>query len=118
MGLLPGPARSGWSDGDSLRGPRRTSRATSPPAPNTVPPAASRRTTARLVEVSTRPDARRAGGSRLRAYLAPPGRTSAPVSITSPVAGSSLYLDTMTSITEITFVTGERCRVEGEAKDV
>ena len=24
----------------------------------------------------------------------------------------------MTSITEITFVTGERCRVEGEAKDV
>jgi hypothetical protein len=24
----------------------------------------------------------------------------------------------MTSITEITFLTGERCRVEGEAKDV
>jgi hypothetical protein len=24
----------------------------------------------------------------------------------------------MTSITEITFVTGERCRVEGDAKDV
>jgi len=34
------------------------------------------------------------------------------------VAGSTLYLDIMTSITEITFVTGERCRVEGEAKDV
>lgn len=36
----------------------------------------------------------------------------------SHVAGSTLYLDTMTSITEITFLTGERCRVEGEAKDV
>ena len=34
------------------------------------------------------------------------------------VAGSTLYLDIMTSITEITFLTGERCRVEGEAKDV
>jgi hypothetical protein len=34
------------------------------------------------------------------------------------VAGSTLYLDSMTSITEITFLTGERCRVEGEAKDV
>jgi hypothetical protein len=31
---------------------------------------------------------------------------------------STLYLDMMTSITEITFVTGGRCRVEGEAKDV
>jgi hypothetical protein len=36
----------------------------------------------------------------------------------SPVAGSTLYLDIMASITEITFLTGERCRVEGEAKDV
>ena len=36
----------------------------------------------------------------------------------SHVAGSTLYLDIMTSITEITFLTGERCRVEGEAKDV
>jgi hypothetical protein len=36
----------------------------------------------------------------------------------SHVAGSNLYLDIVTSITEITFVTGERCRVEGEAKDV
>jgi hypothetical protein len=34
------------------------------------------------------------------------------------VAGSTLYLDIMTSMTEITFLTGERCRVEGEAKDV
>lgn len=34
------------------------------------------------------------------------------------VAGSTLYLDLVTSITEITFLTGERCRVEGEAKDV
>jgi len=34
------------------------------------------------------------------------------------VAGSTLYLDIMTSITEITFLTGERCRVEGDAKDV
>jgi hypothetical protein len=34
------------------------------------------------------------------------------------VVDSTLYLDTMTSITEITFLTGERCRVEGEAKDV
>jgi hypothetical protein len=34
------------------------------------------------------------------------------------VAGSTLYLDIVTSITEITFLTGERCRVEGEAKDV
>ena len=34
------------------------------------------------------------------------------------VAGSTLYRATMTSITEITFLTGERCRVEGEAKDV
>ena len=33
-------------------------------------------------------------------------------------AGSTLSLDTMTSVTEITFLTGERCRVEGEAKDV
>jgi hypothetical protein len=33
-------------------------------------------------------------------------------------AGSTPYLDIMTSITEITFLTGERCRVEGEAKDV
>ncbi|MGN6168105.1 MAG: hypothetical protein ACTHQQ_08010 [Solirubrobacteraceae bacterium] len=36
----------------------------------------------------------------------------------SDVAGSNLYLDIVTSITEITFVTGERCRVEGDAKDV
>jgi hypothetical protein len=36
----------------------------------------------------------------------------------SPVAGPTRNLDTMTSITEITFLTGERCRVEGEAKDV
>jgi hypothetical protein len=36
----------------------------------------------------------------------------------SHVAGSMLYLDIMTSMTEITFLTGERCRVEGEAKDV
>lgn len=36
----------------------------------------------------------------------------------SRVARSTLYLDIMTSITEITFLTGERCRVEGEAKDV
>ena len=36
----------------------------------------------------------------------------------SHVARSTLYLDIMTSITEITFLTGERCRVEGEAKDV
>jgi hypothetical protein len=36
----------------------------------------------------------------------------------SHVAGSTLYLDIMTSITEITFLTGERCRVEGAAKDV
>ena len=34
------------------------------------------------------------------------------------VADSTPYLDIMTSITEITFVTGERCSVEGEAKDV
>ena len=34
------------------------------------------------------------------------------------VATSTLYLDVMTSITEITFLTGECCRVEGEAKDV
>lgn len=34
------------------------------------------------------------------------------------VADSTLYLDIMTSITEITFLTGERCRVQGEAKDV
>ena len=34
------------------------------------------------------------------------------------VAGFTLYLDIMTSITEITFVSGERCRVEGEARDV
>ena len=34
------------------------------------------------------------------------------------VAGPTLYLDIMISITEITFLTGERCRVEGEAKDV
>jgi len=34
------------------------------------------------------------------------------------VAGSTLYLDIVTSITEITFLTGERCRVEGDAKDV
>ena len=34
------------------------------------------------------------------------------------VATSTLYLDVMTSITEITFLTGERCRVEGEARDV
>jgi hypothetical protein len=34
------------------------------------------------------------------------------------VADSTLYLDIVTSITEITFLTGERCRVEGEAKDV
>ena len=33
-------------------------------------------------------------------------------------AGSTLSLDIMTSVTEITFLTGERCRVEGEAKDV
>ena len=36
----------------------------------------------------------------------------------SRVAGFALYLDIMASITEITFLTGERCRVEGEAKDV
>jgi hypothetical protein len=37
----------------------------------------------------------------------------------SHVAGATtLYLDIMTSITEITFLTGERRRVEGEAKDV
>ena len=36
----------------------------------------------------------------------------------SRVAGFTLYLEIMTSITEITFVTGERCRVQGEAKDV
>lgn len=36
----------------------------------------------------------------------------------SHIAGATLYLDIMTSITEITFLTGERCRVEGEAKDV
>ena len=36
----------------------------------------------------------------------------------SHIAGSTLYLDIMTSITEITFLTGERCRVEGDAKDV
>ena len=36
----------------------------------------------------------------------------------SRVAGSTPYLDIITSITEITFVTGERCRVQGEAKDV
>ena len=30
----------------------------------------------------------------------------------------TLHLDIMTSITEITVLTGERCRVEGEAKDV
>jgi hypothetical protein len=34
------------------------------------------------------------------------------------VAGSTRYLDVMIAITEITFLTGERCRVEGEAKDV
>jgi len=34
------------------------------------------------------------------------------------VAHSTLCLDIMTSITEITFLTGERCRVEGEANDV
>jgi hypothetical protein len=34
------------------------------------------------------------------------------------VADSTLYLDIVTSITEITFLTGERCRVVGEAKDV
>ncbi|HTT29255.1 MAG TPA: hypothetical protein VMG37_12645 [Solirubrobacteraceae bacterium] len=34
------------------------------------------------------------------------------------VAGSTLYLDIMASVTEITLLTGERCRVEGEAKDV
>jgi hypothetical protein len=34
------------------------------------------------------------------------------------VAGATPYLDIMTAITEITFVTGERCRVEGAAKDV
>jgi hypothetical protein len=33
-------------------------------------------------------------------------------------AGSTLYLDIMILITEITFLTGERCRVEGDAKDV
>ena len=33
-------------------------------------------------------------------------------------AGSVLYLDIMTAITEITFLTGERCRMEGDAKDV
>ena len=36
----------------------------------------------------------------------------------SQIAGSTLYLDTMTSVTEITFLTGERCRVEGKPKDV
>ncbi len=35
-----------------------------------------------------------------------------------PVAGSILSPDLMTSITEITLLTGERYRVEGEAKDV
>jgi len=34
------------------------------------------------------------------------------------VAGSAVQLDIMPSITEITFLTGERCSVEGEAKDV
>jgi hypothetical protein len=32
--------------------------------------------------------------------------------------GAGSTLDIMTSITEITFLTGERCRVEGGAKDV
>jgi len=36
----------------------------------------------------------------------------------SHIAGSTLYLDIMASITQITFLAGERCRVEGEAKDV
>jgi hypothetical protein len=36
----------------------------------------------------------------------------------SHVTGPTRNLDTMTSITEITVVTGERCRVEGEAKEV
>ncbi len=36
----------------------------------------------------------------------------------SRVVGSTLHTEIMTSITEITFLTGERCRVEGEAKDV
>ena len=34
------------------------------------------------------------------------------------VSGSQPDLDIMTSITEITVLTGERCRVEGEPKDV
>jgi hypothetical protein len=36
----------------------------------------------------------------------------------SHIVGSTLYLDIMTSITEITLLAGERYRVEGEAKDV
>ena len=36
----------------------------------------------------------------------------------SHVAGSTLYRATMTSATEITLLTGERRRVEGEAKYV
>ena len=34
------------------------------------------------------------------------------------VAGFTPYLDIMTATTEITFLTGERCRVEGQARDV
>jgi hypothetical protein len=34
------------------------------------------------------------------------------------VLGADLDFDIMTSVTEITVVSGERCRVEGEANDV
>lgn len=36
----------------------------------------------------------------------------------SHTTGSNPYLEIMTAITEITFLTGERCRVEGDARDV